>query len=391
MDKILSFEQWVLENKSEIEKAAAIAGKGCTFLASTVGEFNPILKIVFQATSLLLNDPESKEGQYLSEQFLNLDQNLDALKNQIAVILQQIPFYSMNLYCDHEASIIFQYEMFMDFVHASPEYKRKKKDLFLSQFRANKGDLPLTTLYDGITDGSILKTMLAKEEWNRKAVQVFCTKLKMLFLKGVIVVIVYSALKPSEEREVLEVKTQAGDIFVDKAEVTMWLQKMEDVESPHTVWLFNWIAGTEYHDHSGSDNFFEIKTKDKIVVFSFSKERTCIDKDLIKKNIKRQQSRWNMADMTRSLSKSVKGKDVVFKPLLKVYGKHYNYDYEKMRNYCSDLWQLFCMGLTAAMVYTAIDNDDLNQAHNKWCSRMEEIAEEMTKVLDECKKKKSQE
>ncbi|MFT7811271.1 hypothetical protein Z043-115784 [Arapaima gigas] len=337
-------------------------------LHSTVGEFNPILKIVFQATSLLLNGPESKEGQYLSKQFLNLDQNLDALKNQIAVILQQIPFYSMNLYCDHEASIIFQYEMFMDFVHASPEYKSKKKDLFLSQFRANKGDLPLTTLYDGITDGSILKTMLAKEEWNRKAVEVFCTKLKMLFLKGIIVVIVYSALKPSEEREVLEVKTQAGDIFVDKAEVTMWLQKMEDVErrlknavdectetfathakndmdgklngsppqaqandgavpveflltflstkydwvywsirvvSPHTFWLFNWIAGTEYHDHSGSDNFFEIKTKDKIVVFSFSKERTCIDKDLIKKNIKRQQSRWNMAEMTLSLSKSL--------------------------------------------------------------------------------------
>ncbi|KAL4629554.1 hypothetical protein GN956_G16525 [Arapaima gigas] len=330
MDKILSFEQWVLENKSEIEKAVAIAGKGCTFLASTVGEFNPILKIVFQATSLLLNGPESKEGQYLSKQFLNLDQNLDALKNQIAVILQQIPFYSMNLYCDHEASIIFQYEMFMDFVHASPEYKSKKKDLFLSQFRANKGDLPLTTLYDGITDGSILKTMLAKEEWNRKAVEVFCTKLKMLFLKGIIVVIVYSALKPSEEREVLEVKTQAGDIFVDKAEVTMWLQKMEDVErrlknavdectetfathakndmdgklngSPPQAQAND---GTEYHDHSGSDNFFEIKTKDKIVVFSFSKERTCIDKDLIKKNIKRQQSRWNMAEMTLSLSKSL--------------------------------------------------------------------------------------
>ncbi|MFT7811273.1 uncharacterized protein LOC101486494 [Arapaima gigas] len=92
------------------------------------------------------------------------------------------------------------------------------------------------------------------------------------------------------------------------------------------------------------------------------------------------------------LYEGVKGKDVVFfKPLLKLYQEHYKNDYEKMRNYCSDLWQLFCMGFTTVMVYTAIDNDDLNQAHNKWCSRMEEIAEEMTKVLDECKKKKSQE
>ncbi|XP_017564173.2 uncharacterized protein LOC108433850 [Pygocentrus nattereri] len=349
-------EEWVLENKGKIEKGVEIMGQGCEILATTVGQFHPILEAVFVASAELLSNPEGKEAKYLAEQFERVNQKLEGIQDEIDKIALELQRTSMNKQnFDREAQMISQYEKFQEFVLAQPKFKEKKKEKFLSHFENTDGDLNIDALYNAVTGentsgDAMLDTVVTTEQRSRRAVEEFCAQLKKLFLVGIIAVMGHTALK---------------DGAVGEAMVKKWQDRMEDVEKrmkaavdecinnfpaqakmdvehqllekPGSVdpefakflldvlakkydWVcwsirvfnhggfffWNWLAGKIYHGIGGGGNFFDILTKNNIrIVVSFSVDPKPLNKSQLHDQIENQRLKGNMESVAQSLCNSL--------------------------------------------------------------------------------------
>ncbi|XP_029958809.1 rapunzel 5 [Salarias fasciatus] len=350
-----SVADWLLQNRDKIEKGVEIMGQASEVLASTVGQLHPVLEAVFMASAELLNNPDGKEARYLTQQFEQVNRQLEGIQDEIDKIALELQRTSMNKQnFDREAQMVSQYEKFQDFVNAKPKFKEKKMEKFLSHYENTDADLNLDALYNAVmgqnTAGDpMLDTVVATEERSRRAVEDFCARLKKLFVVGIIAVMGHTALK---------------DGAVGEEMVKKWQQRMEDVEkrmkaavdectekfadqakqdlehllqdSPGAAdqelanslldtlvkkydWVkwsirafsdrerfffFNWLAGKKYHG-SGGANWFDILTKNGIkVVVSFCVDPKPINKREIQEQIEQQKLKGNMMAVALALNKS---------------------------------------------------------------------------------------
>ncbi|KAL3059951.1 hypothetical protein OYC64_014533 [Pagothenia borchgrevinki] len=346
---------WLVQNRDKIEKGVEIMGQASEVLAATVGQLHPILEAVFMASAEILNNPDSKEARYLTQQFEMVNQQLEGIQDeidQIALELQKASLNKQNF--DREAQMLSQYEKFQDFVNAKPKFKEKKMEKFISHYENTDSDLNLDALYNAVIGEStagdpMLETVVAIEQRSRRAVEDFCARLKKLFVVGIISVMGHSALKEGVVGEDMVKKWQGRMEDVEKrmkAAVDECTENFADqaktdiehklLENPGTVnqdftkslldslvkkydWVnwsvrafsnreriffFNWLAGKKCHG-SGGANWFDILTKTKIkVVVSFCVDPKPINKSQILEQIESQKMKGNMMAVALALNKS---------------------------------------------------------------------------------------
>ncbi|XP_031723383.1 rapunzel 5 [Anarrhichthys ocellatus] len=346
---------WLVQNRDKIEKGVEIMGQASEVLAATVGQLHPVLEAVFVASAELLNNPDSKEARYLTQQFELVNQQLEGIQDeidQIALELQKTSLNKQNF--DREAQMLSQYEKFQDFVNAKPKFKEKKMEKFLSHYENTDADLNLDALYNAVigdcTAGDpMLETVVNTEQRSRRAVEDFCARLKKLFVVGIIAVMGHSALKEGVVGEEMvkrwqgrmdevekRMKAAVDDCtenFADQAKQDMehllqenpgavnldftksllgtlikkydWVNwSIRAFSDKERIFFFNWLAGKKCHG-SGGANWFDILTKSKIkVVVSFCVDPKPINKSQIQEQIEVQKMKGNMIDVAQVLNRS---------------------------------------------------------------------------------------
>ncbi|KAM3873009.1 rapunzel 5 [Diretmus argenteus] len=347
---------WVVQNRGKIEKGVEIMGQASEILAATVGQLHPLLEAVFVASAEILKNPEGKEARYLTEQFNLVNEKLEGIQSevdQIAIELQKSSMNKQNF--DREAQILSQYEKFQEFVNGNPKYKETKMKKFLTQYENTERDGNLDALYNAVTGENtagdpMLETVVLTEQRNRRAVEHFCARLKKLFVKGIIAVIGYAALKEGQVREETVKKWQERmedvenrmkaavddciENFAEQAKVDMenhllekpgsvdleftkslldslvkkydWIQwSIRVFNDKERIFFFNWLAGKKYHGSGGGANYFDILTKNNIkVVISFCVDPKPLNKSQIQEQIEMQKLKGNMIDVAQFLSRS---------------------------------------------------------------------------------------
>ncbi|KAF7226548.1 rapunzel 5 [Nothobranchius furzeri] len=349
-----SVADWLVENREKIEKGVDIMGQASEVLAATVGQLHPILEAVFMASAELLQDPDSKESRYLTQQFEKVNEKLVGIQSEIDQIAKALEKASLNKQnFDQEAQMLSQYEKFQDFVNAKPKFKEKKKEKFISHYENTDRDLNLDVLYNSIMGENLsgcplLEKVVDINERDRRAVEDFCAQLKKLFVVGIIAVMGYTALtdgwvgedivkKWQQRMENVEMKMKAA---VDDCTENFTKQAKEDIEAHflknpnitsaeitkallellvkkydwvrwsirvfndrERIFFFNWLAGKKYHG-SGGANWFDFLTGNKIkVVISFCVDPKPINKVRIQELVEQQKLKGNMMAVALALHK----------------------------------------------------------------------------------------
>ncbi|ROL41429.1 hypothetical protein DPX16_6827 [Anabarilius grahami] len=349
-------EEWILENKDKIEKGVEIMGQGCEVLASTVGQFHPLLEAVFLASAEILGNPDGKEAKFLAEQFEKINQKLEGIQDEINNISREMQRSTMNKQnFDYEANIFTQYEKFQDFVNAKPKFKERDKNEFIIQYENTGRDLNIDALYNAVTGknfagDAILDTVVTTEQRSRKPVEEFCARLKKIFVMGIIAVMGYAALKEGvvgenmvktwqNQMEEVETRMKAAvddciENFPLQAETDVEHQLLEqqasvdpeftgsilDILEKKYYWvswsvrvfnhsggffLWNWLAGKKYHGSGGGGNFFDLLTANSIrIVVSFSADPKPINKSQLLDQIEAQKLKGNMESVAEMLGKT---------------------------------------------------------------------------------------
>ncbi|XP_036820595.1 uncharacterized protein LOC118944659 [Oncorhynchus mykiss] len=347
-------EEWLLQNKDNLEKGIDIIGQASAILAVTVGQFHPILEAVFQASYEIFSNPEGQNAKYLTEQFFKVNQNLRRIQAEEDQISRELQKSSLNKqHFDWEAQILNQYKKFEEFFNAKPNLKKEKMDEFLLTYEVLEEDLNLDALYNAFTGnasgGSMLQTVVETEQFNRIVVEDFCDILKKLFVKGIIAFMGYNSLKKKDvgyqmlkkwlkqmeqvEESMKKVIDDIIDNFAPRAKEDM-VKQLEEIpgsvdlgftksildtlknkydwvswsirvfNDKERIFFFNWLAGKKYHGSEGGANFFEVMTKNNIkVVISFSVQPKLINMDLIKEQIEGEKLKRNMMDVAQIVSR----------------------------------------------------------------------------------------
>lgn len=347
--------EWL--DKDKIERALEFMGQGAAVLASTVGQFHPILEAVFMASAEFLGNPEGKEARYLTEQFEQVNLKLELLQaeqEQMSRARQRSTVNKQSF--DSEAHIISQYEKFQEFINADPKYKAKKKEKFLSHYENTKFDMNLDALYNAvvckdITRTPMLKEVVSAEARGRRAVENFCAGLKKLFVTGIFAVFGYAALKEGgvdqemvkkwQERmaevEILmkEAVDDCTQNFAEQAKADIehhlldktgsldrdfikpileslvkkydWISwSVRVLRAEERFLLFSWLIGKNFSGWAGGENYFKAMTKNKFMVeVSFCVEPVALDQTHILKAIEGQKLKGNMVDVAATLSGNV--------------------------------------------------------------------------------------
>ncbi|XP_037532018.1 SE-cephalotoxin isoform X1 [Nematolebias whitei] len=344
--------EWLVQNRDKIEKGVEIMAQASSVLASTVGQLHPVLEAVFQASAILLKDPNSGEASYLTQQLTKVNDQLSVIQNEIGQIELEMMTASMNKQnFDWEVHILSQFEKFQDFVKAKQEYKAKKKEKFITHYEITGRDLNVEALYNAVmeesaTQKSILETVLVTQEKSRRPVEDFCARLKKLFVVGIISIMAHSAFKEETvdaeivkkwkgRMEKVEDKMKAAvddciENFAEQAKVDL-SKKLDENTGPidpdftkslletltkkydwvswsirafkhrERIFFFNWLAGKKYHGSKGN-NWFDFLTKNKVkVVVSFCTEPKPIDKSRIQELIEQTKLNRNMMSVALAL------------------------------------------------------------------------------------------
>ncbi|XP_037310229.2 uncharacterized protein LOC119197748 [Pungitius pungitius] len=350
-----SVADWLVLNKDKIEKGVEIMGQASGVLAVTVGKLHPVLEAVFKGIAVMLKNPESKEALYLSEQFNLVNQKIAGIQGGIAEMHREMLRSSMNKQnFDWEAQILSQYESFNDIINSGAAFKKNAMGAFLSHYKHTKADLNLNALYNAVVGESaagdpLLETVVATEQRSRRAVELFCARLKKLFVVGIIAVMGHSALEEGAVGEEMVKKWQGRmeevenrmkaavddctENFADQAKLDMERLLQEDPGSVNLdfaksllgslvekydwvkwsirtfrvkerIFFFNWLAGKKCHG-SGGANWFEILTnREIVVVVSFCVDPKPINKSQIQEHIRGQKMKGNMVEVAQALNRS---------------------------------------------------------------------------------------
>ncbi|KAK9961431.1 hypothetical protein ABG768_009219 [Culter alburnus] len=219
-------QKLVAQKKDVVETAMEMFEQGAEVLASIAGDLFPVFSIAAPIVKLALDNVESKEAEYMKEQFQKVRERLEVVSEEIQQINQEIKKSGVDAtYFSVEENLTNQFRKFMDVLNAKPKFREVRKKTFLEHFNRTGGDKNLHTLYNAVTGDnfsgeSVLEITLNYEQKSRRAVEEFCAMLKKLFCIGLIALLGQAALKGDDDEEKL---------------LQDWSEKMKVVQSKMNV------------------------------------------------------------------------------------------------------------------------------------------------------------
>ncbi|XP_028837703.1 rapunzel 4 [Denticeps clupeoides] len=219
-------QKLVADKKNVVETVMDVFEQGAEVVASIAGDLFPVFSIAAPIVKLALDNVESKEAEYMREQFQKVRDRLESVSEEIQLINNEIKKSGADAaYFSVEENLTNQFRKYMDILNAKPKFREVKKKLFLEHFIKTGGDKNLHTLYSAVTGGgwsgeSVLEITLNYEQKNRRVVEDFCARLKKLFCIGLIALMGYNALKGGDDEEKL---------------LQEWSEKMKDVQEKMIV------------------------------------------------------------------------------------------------------------------------------------------------------------
>ncbi|XP_036372086.1 protein rapunzel-like [Megalops cyprinoides] len=330
------------DKKDSVEAFMETLEKGAELVAETMGEMLPVFSIAAPVVKLVLDNVESREAEFMKEQFQKLRDRLEVVSEEIQRINQEIQKSGADAaYFSVEENLSNQFRKFMDILNAKPKFREVKTKLFLEHFAKTGGDKNLHTLYAAVTGDnfsgeSVLEITLNYEEKSRRAVEDFCARLKNLFCLGLIALVGHAGLKGTDEEEdlvrdwgekmkVVEEKMKAAveickSGFAEQAKFDIgkrlkgwtskthteladaiaeflaqkfdWVSWAVRVYTHTEGWLGNLIYGKKDQGIYGGNHFaFEGQLR---VVVSYSLNPSSIDRDSLRRLIEGQRRTRNM-------------------------------------------------------------------------------------------------
>ncbi|XP_056332271.1 rapunzel 4 [Danio aesculapii] len=219
-------QKLVAQKKDMVENIMEVFEQGAEVAASIVGDLFPVFSIAAPIVRLALDNVESKEAEYMKEQFQKVRDRLEVVSEEVQQINQEIKKSGVDAtYFTVEENLTNQFRKFMDVLNAKPKFREVRKKTFLDHFNRTGGDKNLHTLYSAVTGDnfsgeSVLEITLNYEQKSRRAVEEYCATLKKLFCVGLIALLGHAALKGDDEEEKL---------------LQEWKEKMEVVQSKMIV------------------------------------------------------------------------------------------------------------------------------------------------------------
>ncbi|XP_023686284.2 rapunzel 4 isoform X1 [Paramormyrops kingsleyae] len=198
-------QKLLVDKKETVETVMEVFEKGAEVIASMAGDLFPVFSIAAPLVQLALDNVESKEAEYMKEQFQKVRERLEVMSEEVERINQQIKKSGVDAaYFQVEENLTNQFRKYMDILNAKPKFREVKKKLFMEHFAKTGGEKNLNTLYGAVTgdnfsDESVLEITLNYEEKNRRSMEDFCARLKHLFCVGLIALLGYSALKECDD------------------------------------------------------------------------------------------------------------------------------------------------------------------------------------------------
>ncbi|KAL2084396.1 hypothetical protein ACEWY4_019914 [Coilia grayii] len=219
-------QRLVADKKNVVETVMDVFEQGAEVVASIAGDLFPVFAIAAPIVKMALDNVESKEAEYMKEQFQKVRDRLEVVSEEIQRINEEIKKSAADAaYFSVEENLTNQFRKYMDILNAKPKFREVKKKLFLEHFKKTGEDKNLITLYNAVTGDnfsgeSVLDITLNYEQKNRRAVEDFCARLKKLFCIGLIALMGYNALKGGDDEEDL---------------LREWGEKMKVVQSKMTT------------------------------------------------------------------------------------------------------------------------------------------------------------
>ncbi|XP_063055413.1 protein rapunzel-like isoform X2 [Engraulis encrasicolus] len=218
-------QRLVADKKNVVETVMDVFEQGAEVVASIAGDLFPVFAIAAPIIKLALDNVESKEAEYMKEQFQKVRDRLEVASEEVQRINEEIKKSAADAaYFSVEENLTNQFRKYMDILNAKPKFREVKKKLFLEHFNKTGGDKNLITLFNAVTGDnfsgeSVLEITLNYEQKSRRPVEDFCARLKKLFCIGLIALMGYNALKGGDDEE---------DLLIE------WGEKMKVVQSKMT-------------------------------------------------------------------------------------------------------------------------------------------------------------
>ncbi|KAL6462216.1 hypothetical protein MHYP_G00286380 [Metynnis hypsauchen] len=202
-------QKLVADKKDVVETVMEVFEQGAEVVASIAGDLFPVFSIAAPIVKLALDNVESKEAEYMKEQFQKVRERLEVMSEEIQRINEEVKKSGADAaYFSVEENLTNLFRKYMDILNAKPKFREAKKKQFMEHFSKTGGDKNLHTLYNAVTGDnfsgeSVLEITLNYEQKSRRAVEDFCARLKQLFCIGLIALMGHAALKGSEDEEQL--------------------------------------------------------------------------------------------------------------------------------------------------------------------------------------------
>ncbi|XP_056618750.1 protein rapunzel-like [Triplophysa dalaica] len=196
-----------LENKDLILK---ILEQGTEVIACISRDLSPLFAIVAPFVKLGVESVESKEAQFMKEQFLKLGDRLKTIFEENRQINDEIKKSQIDtFYSSRENNLTNHFRKLMDMIEVKDErFRQVRKEMFMSSFDRMNGEKDLNSLYDAVIGNnmfgeSILDMALNYEQKSRRRVEEYCAMLKQLFCIGLIALLAYTAMEGGGKEEKL--------------------------------------------------------------------------------------------------------------------------------------------------------------------------------------------
>ncbi|RXN03347.1 rapunzel 4 [Labeo rohita] len=221
-------QKLVAQKKDVVETVMEVFEQGAEVVASIAGDLFPVFSIAAPIVKLALDNVESKEAEYMKEQFQKVRDRLEVVSEEVQQINQEIKKSGVDAtYFSVEENLTNQFRKFMDVLNAKPKFREVRKKTFLDHFNRTGGDKNLHTLYNAVTGDnfsgeSVLEITLNYEQKSRRAVEEFCATLKKLFCVGLIALLGHAALKGNDDEEkLLQEWSEKMKVVQDKMNVVI--------------------------------------------------------------------------------------------------------------------------------------------------------------------------
>lgn len=200
-------QKLVADKKNVVETVMEVFEQGAEVVASIAGDLFPVFSIAAPIVKLALDNVESKEAEFMKEQFQKVRERLEVVSEEIQRINEEVKKSGADAaYFSVEENLTNLFRKYMDILNAKPKFREAKKKQFLEHFSKTGGEKNLHTLYSAVTGDnfsgeSVLEITLNYEQKSRRAVEDFCARLKQLFCIGLIAFMGHAALKGGEDEE----------------------------------------------------------------------------------------------------------------------------------------------------------------------------------------------